>query len=176
MKKEEKGITLVALVVTIIVLLILAGIAISLTIGNNGLFGRAQNAADTWRRAEVNEQKEMSNFEELYDETTNNLGLNSSNEENQLIYFTLDGHELSCKEGSTWSDDAVYEQLLFDTYRCCSDMVHLVWYDYSTFNGGAQPMQAKTILCNGEKVKVNDKILNGGVYKRNDVYDDEAYQ
>lgn len=37
-------------------------------------------------------------------------------------------------------------------------------------------MQAKTILCNGEKVKVNDKILNGGVYKRNDVYDDEAYQ
>ena len=35
-KKQVKGITLIALVVTIIVLLILAGVAISLTIGQNG--------------------------------------------------------------------------------------------------------------------------------------------
>lgn len=75
-ENKEKGITLVALVVTIIVLLILAGIAINLTVGNNGIFTRAQNAANTWRRAEANEQEEMSNFESLYDETLNNLGLN----------------------------------------------------------------------------------------------------
>ena len=37
------GITLIALVVTIIVLLILAGVAISLSIGNNGIFQKAQN-------------------------------------------------------------------------------------------------------------------------------------
>ena len=35
--KNEKAITLVALVVTIIVLIILAGISISLVIGNNGI-------------------------------------------------------------------------------------------------------------------------------------------
>ena len=34
--KKIRGITLIALVVTIIVLLILAGVAISLSIGNNG--------------------------------------------------------------------------------------------------------------------------------------------
>ena len=45
MKKEESGITLIALVVTIIVLLILAGVAISLSIGNNGLFTRAKTAS-----------------------------------------------------------------------------------------------------------------------------------
>ncbi len=33
-------------------LLILAGVAISLTVGNNGLFSRARNAANTWREAE----------------------------------------------------------------------------------------------------------------------------
>ena len=43
-KKQVKGITLIALVVTIIVLLILAGVAISLTIGQNGIITRAQTA------------------------------------------------------------------------------------------------------------------------------------
>ena len=36
MKRQEKGITLVALVVTIIVLLILAGVAINMVLGENG--------------------------------------------------------------------------------------------------------------------------------------------
>ena len=58
-KKQVKGITLIALVVTIIVLLILAGVALSLTVGNNGLFRRAENAANTWQMAEINEQIEM---------------------------------------------------------------------------------------------------------------------
>ena len=35
-KKNMKGVTLIALVVTMIVLLILAGVAINLTVGNNG--------------------------------------------------------------------------------------------------------------------------------------------
>ena len=55
-KKQVKGITLIALVVTIIVLLILAGVALNLTIGQNGVFQRAQDAANTWRNAETNEQ------------------------------------------------------------------------------------------------------------------------
>ena len=41
-KKQVKGITLIALVVTIIVLLILAGISINFVFGENGLIGRAQ--------------------------------------------------------------------------------------------------------------------------------------
>ena len=41
-KKQVKGITLIALVVTIIVLLILAGVALNLTIGQNGIISRAK--------------------------------------------------------------------------------------------------------------------------------------
>lgn len=55
-KKQVKGITLIALVVTIIVLLILAGVAISLTIGQNGIFARAQNAVNVYEQAATNEQ------------------------------------------------------------------------------------------------------------------------
>lgn len=42
--KEQKGITLVALVITIIILLILAGITVATLSGDNGLFNRAKQA------------------------------------------------------------------------------------------------------------------------------------
>ena len=42
--KKEKGITLVALVVTIVVLLILAGVSLNLLIGNNGIMTRAKQS------------------------------------------------------------------------------------------------------------------------------------
>ena len=57
--KREKGITLIALVITIIVLLILAGISISLVIGNNGVLTQATNAVETNRDAKAKEEVEM---------------------------------------------------------------------------------------------------------------------
>ena len=72
MKKGEIGITLVALVVTIIVLLILAGVAISLSVGENGIFKRAQNAAKIWENAEKNEQLQMDEVANFIDEIEEN--------------------------------------------------------------------------------------------------------
>ena len=54
MKKEEKGITLVALVVTIVVLLILAGISLNLVIGNEGILTRSKDAADKYGKQTEN--------------------------------------------------------------------------------------------------------------------------
>ena len=42
--KKNKGITLVALVVTIVVLLILAGVSINLVLGDNGIIAKAKEA------------------------------------------------------------------------------------------------------------------------------------
>ena len=42
--RKNKGITLVALVVTIVVLLILAGVSINLVLGNNGIIAKAKEA------------------------------------------------------------------------------------------------------------------------------------
>ena len=55
-KRQVKGITLIALVVTIIVLLILAGVAITLTVGDNGLFIRAEIASKEYTIAEIQEE------------------------------------------------------------------------------------------------------------------------
>lgn len=46
MLKNERGITLVALVITIVVLIILATVAISFAFGNNGLVNSAEDARD----------------------------------------------------------------------------------------------------------------------------------
>ena len=76
LKKQVKGITLIALVVTIIVLLILAGVAISLTIGQNGIFARAQNAVNVYEQAATNEQQELGKVEDIMDEYLNGNGGN----------------------------------------------------------------------------------------------------
>ena len=51
--KNNKGITLVALVITIIVLLILAGVSISMVVGENGVLNRATSAADKTSEADI---------------------------------------------------------------------------------------------------------------------------
>ena len=62
--KEKRGITLIALVVTIVVLLILAGITINMLFSNGGIFKTAQDAANAWNEATVNEQESLNNLAE----------------------------------------------------------------------------------------------------------------
>ena len=56
---KEKGITLVALVITIIILLILAGVTISTALGQNGLFQRAKIAGEKYKESEEQEQSKL---------------------------------------------------------------------------------------------------------------------
>lgn len=55
MLKGQKGITLVALVVTIIVLIILAGVSIALVLGENGIVNKSRDAANEYKKAAENE-------------------------------------------------------------------------------------------------------------------------
>ena len=57
--KSKSGITLVALVVTIVVLLILAGVSLSLVLDNNGIISRAGEAQEQYGQASKNEQKDL---------------------------------------------------------------------------------------------------------------------
>ena len=54
--KNNKGITLIALVITIIVLIILAGISINLLMGDNGIITKAQDAARVQKEGEIKEE------------------------------------------------------------------------------------------------------------------------
>ena len=85
----EKGITLIALVITIIILLILTGITIVTITGENGLLERAAHAADETLIAREKEQIKLEmlgsmnedgtlNFNTLKDNLENNLNVNTS--------------------------------------------------------------------------------------------------
>ena len=57
--KNNTGITLIALVVTIVVLIILAGVAINMAIGEKGLITKAINAKETQKITEITEKLEL---------------------------------------------------------------------------------------------------------------------
>ena len=66
--KQERGITLIALVVTIVVLLILAGVSISLVINNNGVISKAKEARDKYAEAQTNDEKQLEETSDWIDE------------------------------------------------------------------------------------------------------------
>ena len=74
MKKQSKGITLIALVITIIVLLILAGITINLTIGQRGILNRAEEAGRNYQEAAKREGEQLTNFLKETDDIIDGLG------------------------------------------------------------------------------------------------------
>ena len=76
--KQEKGITLIALVVTIVVLLILAGVSLSLVLNNNGVISKAKEAKNRYAEAQTNEEKHLNEvsdwIKEIVGDTTGGSG------------------------------------------------------------------------------------------------------
>ncbi len=82
MLRNKKGITLVALVVTIVVLLILAGVSISLIVDNNGIIKRSKDARSKYGEAKDNEQAQMSRVSDWID---NQVGGNGGTKVNPTV-------------------------------------------------------------------------------------------
>lgn len=80
---KNRGITLIALVVTIIVLLILAGISISMLTGQNGILNRASEAKEKTSLSQKQENTVLTEYEDL---------INSQQKENDRIYAILDSN------------------------------------------------------------------------------------
>jgi endoglucanase len=81
---KQKGITLIALVVTIVVLLILAGVSINLLLGDNGIITMAQKAKKQYEEAAKLEGKELAaTFERNYSNYNGALHVNNGKLINQ---------------------------------------------------------------------------------------------
>ena len=72
-KKQTKGITLIALVITIIVLLILASVSISMLTGSNGILTQAQKAKEQTEQAQGEEQNILTGYENHINSATNQV-------------------------------------------------------------------------------------------------------
>ena len=71
--KKTKGITLIALVITIIVLLILAGVSIAMLTGENGILSQAQKAKNKTEEAQANETNILTGYENYINGATNQV-------------------------------------------------------------------------------------------------------
>ena len=104
-EETERGITLIALVITIIVMLILAGISISMIAGDNGILNRAGESSFKTRVATIQEELEMYKSQKLmedinFDEST--LDANAQSE--SLDYNTM-------KDGETGDITDIFPDL-----------------------------------------------------------------
>ena len=141
LRNKRNGITLIALVVTIIVLLILAGVAISLTIGQNGIFSRAQTAVNTWRESEANEQLAMGELEDWMDEAING----PQAEEGTLSWM----YEQALQDNCTNADGS------------CNNPNHLHIGDYVDFNGITQSLSKDEVKAYDSKTGATSSRSDG---------------
>lgn len=107
--RKEKAITLIALVITIIVLLILAGVSIATLTGNNGILTRTNQAKEETEKAGAKEKVQMEvigsfdnygkfNMDKLKENLKANLGLQDSDIKDNpdgSITVTVDGYEIT---------------------------------------------------------------------------------
>lgn len=100
----QSGITLVALVVTIVVLLILAGVSINLVLGNNGIISKSQNAADKYNETSQEEQNKLSSIDKFIEGYETEKGVIVT--ENNTIYIDQEGNTITIPIGFAVVKDA----------------------------------------------------------------------
>ncbi len=98
--KEAKGITLVALIITVIILLILAGVTISLVIGENGLIAKSKEGVNKYKDKAKEEQWQLEDFEKGMEQISiENLKDETEHPELKqmklLLYITEDNKTIS---------------------------------------------------------------------------------
>ena len=96
LRKTNRGITLVALVITIIILLILAGISIS-TLTNTGIFQKAKDAKKASENAEKEQNKTLDNYEKELNKYTS---IELTADKTGTVLSETDNIELHDKNGA----------------------------------------------------------------------------
>ena len=129
--KKQNGITLIALVITVVIMLILAGVAIAAVVDGDGLFSKTREATEVYENAAGNENDTIKS---LMNEIDSYLG-NSNSQKTDGSFDSAKG--LNTPDTSalpkettkyvTWNYnevDSIYEEQL-------SDNAPDNWYDYN---------------------------------------------
>ena len=121
--KGNKGITLIALIITIIIMLILAGVTINIAV-NGGLFTQAQKAADLTNGAAQNEQATINDAIDKISNyangggTNNYAGVNIGDYVNYEVYLTTKTYTaLASDTGCTIDGEGTCAGLTDQTFK-----------------------------------------------------------
>ena len=108
--KQSRGITLIALVITIIILIILAGITIAVLTGEDGLITKAKQGAQNYQNAAIEEQTKLNT---LYgDFVTETIGVGNNDASASLILFKRQIAQAITNAGVTTNENDTLEVMV----------------------------------------------------------------
>ncbi len=165
--KGKRGITLIALIVTIIVLLILAGVTIATLMGKNGILAQTTRAKEESEKAEIIEQIQL----DIADKQIENKGSINKDEFYEILkkYGTIseDSTTLTTTKGS-------YDILISDIYTIIDNFVNVSFdtiqtgyvYSVATPNGTSWDGGNSYIknVKEGEVYKINTTVMKSSKY------------
>ena len=93
-QRTSQGVTLIALVVTIVILIILAAVSMNMVLGDQGIFKKAQEGANSMHDAEVNTQLAFNSITDEIDRITSGQGGVTPPEEKSEIEQAKDSGEV----------------------------------------------------------------------------------
>ncbi len=96
--KNNKGVTLIALVVTIVILIILAAVSMTMVLGNNGIFTQAQKGANSMASAEANTQEGFNSMSAEIDKIISGSGSSEQPQPPEQPKETIEESKNSGKE------------------------------------------------------------------------------
>jgi len=162
----QKGITLVALVITIIILLILATISIQ-SLTNTGLFAKAQEAKEKTQNAEENQAKILNEYE---DELNKYISGNVKNQVKKIadninkVLSTTDNTELQDSYGNKIVVPAGFKIVSDSTINIDKGVVIEDATSAETAGSQFVWVPVGTIYTNSEHIDSNKKIITLGRY------------
>ena len=168
MKRKERGITLIALVITIIVLLILAGVAISMLSGENGILKKATEAKTKTEEKSIEEQIKLAVMSATEAGTTkvdkqkiaNELSIEKSsiNGDSTDIVLTMKEKTFNVKKGKIYEVSAIKDiDNILDEYFQENNMNYKCRYGYVTgIEVGTTVEKLQGALPTGYSVKAID--------------------
>ncbi len=124
-RKNEIGITLIALVITIIVLLILASVSIAILIGQNGILIQAQNAKNETEQSGKEEKEKLGSMEDVINESITGIKVEQVSDKNPGVL-----------EGSGTADDPYTINSIEDLVVFASNVTNGTTYEGQTVKLG----------------------------------------
>ena len=157
--RKEKGITLIALVITIVILIILATITVNFIFGENGLINRAQQGSEEYSKAEAKEKVELLLSEYVIDKATG--------ENDNFANFLRKNLQVGVAE----NDDNTYSFMLGEWQVVTREnkviSIEKFKLDVDKTYPSVASMKADTELTEGQLVQTEgywDKQYAGGAY------------
>ena len=168
---KENGITLIALVVTIVVLLILAGVSVNALFGNNGIIEKAKEAQNAMDKAKENDERGINELTNWLDNQVNgtiekepvNVSRGAFVEYNVAYKDAYEGYDYTVTNGWRLLDYTKNEDGTYSNVKLISTGIPaILYYYYSDTTNNSWYVTDSTKLTNFKNVLGSEYDLYTG--------------